>query len=247
MIQTMKRQNLQVLLIGVFLLLMTSNCREFLEEYIPNQGAQRKFKLKEFINDNRRYTFYYNQHGNVDSIVAQEGIIRYAYVVQYNNGRIDSVSTIDNGELISIHNDFQYDSRKRIIRYNYRPRVPAPVPPDVFFPYVVTYDAKSRIQSINTSAFTYDNRDNIIQGFDATFTYDHKVNPLHFVTNLFALFVEETFLWEFILSKHNATSRKTEDTELIYQNEYDAYNRLIRKKIFNAGGQIGEQRFTYYD
>ena len=70
-----------------------------------------KAKLKAFVLNSRRYEFYYNKKDAVDSIVATEGSLRYIYYVVYTGGRIDSVSTINNGHLESIYDAFEYDTK----------------------------------------------------------------------------------------------------------------------------------------
>jgi hypothetical protein len=232
----------------MFSLLLTilSGCSNEWEEIIGKKRIGKELKLKELIHNSRHYQFYYNKRGDVDSISVHEGTIHYVYSVVYDGWRIDSVSTLDLGELVSIHNDFEYDKKKRITAFKYRYRTEG-VPADYFEPRIVTYDNKGRIASLNNSTFTYDANNNIATGFGASFTYDNYPNPLYFIDNLFAMVVEEYFLWEFILSPHNMTSRISGGSEITYDNEYDSHHRLIRKTALTNDEETDEFRFIYFN
>jgi hypothetical protein len=190
--------------------------------------AWRQLTLKEFVMAGRHYELYYNRSGDVDSIVAHEGTsLRYVYSVVYTAGRIDSVMTVNNGVVESIHDDFVYDDRGRITSYNYYFRLEG-TPEDLAFPTTITYDAQGRVTSINNNTFTYDNHRNMVAGFGATYTYDRGLNPFYFVNNLFPIMVEETFIAEHVLSKHNFTSKIDANGNTVrFNNVYDSRKRLI--------------------
>jgi hypothetical protein len=200
-------------------------------------------RLKGFELNNRSYQFYYNASGGVDSIVATEGTIHYKYVVEYTNGRISKVSTIDGGVLVSTHEDFQYNADGRLVYYKYV----YPEAPEYPVPYTITYDAQGNKVSINDQTYEYDDQHNVISGFGATFTYDTGLNPLYSIENVFAMFVEEPAYWSLMFSQHNATSRTAGGSTVYYTNQYDTDGKLTLIQTIQNGTVISEIPFYYYE
>lgn len=193
--------------------------------------------LQQFHVGDRRYSLYYNVRGEVDSILISEGEgINYKYIVTYTDNKIDSVSTIDGSELVSTHDDFHYDNEGRITGFKYY--FPGT---DHFIQNTIGYDATGRIVSINDQDFVYEG-DNIVQGFGASYSYDEGLNPFHRVKNLFAIVVEESFLWEYVLSENNSVTRTNDGTTIHYKNIYDSDGRLIRKEV--TGG-VNSDAFSF--
>jgi hypothetical protein len=211
-----------------------------LEEQQQTHELVKRMMLKD-----RNYLFYYNNENQLDSIVVEGGQnLRYVYSVAYTNGMIDSVSTIDNGELVSTHDDIQFDSEGRIVAYKYFFKVPGSE--GEFVQYHVTYDSDGNIVSINDTNYVYDDNNDLIQGFGATFTPDDTPNPLHQIQNLFAIVVEETFMWEYIFSKNN-TATKSIGGEIFYYGNVFEHDRLLFTEILNSQGQTVDIINFYYE
>lgn len=197
----------------------------------PGEKSHRT-ALKEFVINDRHYEIYYNRWGDIDSIVAHQEAMRYVYRVTYTDGRIDSVGTYDQGQYVSVHDDFVYDKQGRILSYNYYPRLPG-YPQDYADPTTVTYDNRGRIAMINGWIYTYDNHSNVVMTsgsqsyMNATYTYDKGKNPFYPLKELFAIVVEEPFMWEFFFSRNNITSKTDASGTKDFVNAYDSRNRLI--------------------
>jgi hypothetical protein len=229
-------------------LLIACDKGDFLE-LVDGVSTVKKSVLKEFVFASRHYNLYYNLSGEIDSIRATEGTsLSYIYKVTYKGNEIDSVSLIDNGELVSTNKDFKYDSKGRITGYTYFMR-------DISsggysIPYSITYDNKGRITSINEATYVYDNKNNVIKssagGTTTEYTYDNYINPFYKTENLFALLVEETGYWEYLFSEHNSLTKITPASQVVYVNHYDPKKRLIDKTGTSNGTVVEQLEFSYY-
>lgn len=177
----------------------------------------------------RTYDFVYDQQGLIDYIDTDAG---YMYQVTYEDDKLVSSAVVENGESVSKNHNFKYDKKGNIIEYTYT------LHGDGYSSgHTITYDNRSRLTSISnesgTRDYTYNKKNDVVKsvssGSEVTYTYDKKSNPLNRVPDLFFLVVEEAFLWEYILSEDNFVTRKEDGTTTIYVNEYDAFNRLIKK------------------
>jgi YD repeat-containing protein len=216
----------------------------------------KKFLLKEFVNDDavnapRHYLFFYAQNGRLDSIQVT-GDIEFTYRVFYKGSRIDSVNLVENGTIVSTNTHFQYKGN-RIIKFDYYCRR-CGQPEE--FPSVRTfeYDTKGHIIKAGDEQLNYDGDDNVLEWTksfapnSATYTYDSNLNPFYNVKDLFAIVVEEAYLWEYSFSKHNSISKTYAGGENVaYQNQYDDWGRLISKTFYDVN-QNGNNSFsfTYY-
>jgi hypothetical protein len=199
--------------------------------------------LKELKHGTRSYSFYYDHIGFVDSISVIDFHVAYVYRVTHHGKKIDSVSLVQNGSLISTNGNIQYDSKGRITQYTYYPRYEPRADPGI---NTLTYDHNGYIKTIaysrsgftNYDTLTFNQYSNLIRwaqpGVLSTFTYDAGLNPLYYVDDLFVMVTEERILWEFIFSQHNSVTkiRQSVNYEVTnFQNQYDTYNRLVKKNI----------------
>ncbi|MCD9015127.1 hypothetical protein [Parachryseolinea silvisoli] len=203
-------------------------------------GPAGKGRLKEFVFGERHYNLFYNWRGTVDSVVATDVYNNYVYRVAYTRGRIDSVGIYDHGQYVSVNRDFKFNRRGQIVSYNY-----------VFFtpvgPYVqpvnLNYDHRGRIVAVRGASVRYNRFDNVIwfqNGVSSYFTYTYHwgKNPLREVDNLGAMMVEESWIWQYVLSKSSTLSRTNENGDTFtFTNVYDSKGRLISN---------GEMLFSYY-
>jgi hypothetical protein len=195
--------------------------------------------LQSFTRNGRTYHFYYEPNGRVDSIVAT-GDHGYVYHVLYKGSHLDSVILIDNGRIVSTHRNFQYKG-ELIVAFDYFDRIDK-----VPFPWTlsVSYDGQKRIISIDRKfqnkvqshkEWAYNSTDDVVKilGFgsdDGSYTHDSGLNPLHVVPDLFALFVEEPYIWEYSFSLHNPLSKTIAGRPtMMYTNEYNPVGQLIRQ------------------
>jgi hypothetical protein len=200
--------------------------------------------LQAFTRDSRTYHFYYSPNGMVDSIVAT-GDDQYVYRAWYKGNHLDSVILLDDGRIVSVHRNFQYKG-DLIVGYDYFDRID-----NYPFPWSssVLYDAQKRIVSIQRAhqnnlvghqQWTYNANNDVVNrtGFgsdDGSYGYDSKLNPLHMVPDLFVLFVEESYIWEYSFSEHNSISKTIVGRPtLTYTHQY------------NGAGQLATKTFTDY-
>lgn len=216
-------------------------------------GMSKEWVLKEMIHEDsynlpRHYVFYYNHRRSVDSIQVS-GNANYTYKVYYKGSKIDSVTLVQNGVIQSVNTNFQYKGNT-ISYYDYYCRICGQQTPNT---YLFNYDHKKKIISIEKDGnpymqLTYDNYNNVIQWnstSQSTFTYDNQPNPLYYVNNLFALFVEEPFIWYYAFSQHNSTSRSyAGGTTIFYQNEYNTSGQLVTKS-FNDPQENGQNTYSF--
>ena len=195
--------------------------------------------LKSFTRNGRTYHFYYAPNGKVDSIVVT-GDEQCAYRAFYKGNHLDSVILIHDGLIESVHRNFQYKG-DLIASYDYFLRKDNnPYP----WYYSFAYDAQNRIVSVKAMwqsilalqvLCSYDNNGDMIHSNDGidkdvSYTYDSHLNPLHLVPNLFALFVEEPYIWEYCFSLHNSISKAIPACPTImYTNQYNEAGQLTRK------------------
>ena len=209
-------------------------------------------------NFSRQYQFAYAPNGNVDSIVVSDNSLHYSYNVFYKGSRIDSVHLVQSGKIVSSITNFQYKGNL-ITGFDYFDRL-------ISFPisthYAITYDQQKRISTIdqlfgNTitdhKIFTYNASGDLIAwnetGFSkhTTYTNDEKLNPLHFIPDLFAIMFEEPWTWEYILSMHNITSTTyLNGPTVTYQNQYNNADQLVSKVFTDINSnQVNTFTFTY--
>ena len=199
--------------------------------------------LKTFTHDARTYSFYYAPNGRVDSVIVT-GDEEYAYRAAYKGNHLDSVVLIHDGLIESVNRNFQYKG-DLIVGFDYFLRIYNSIYP---WNLSVTYDDQKRIVSIDRSyqgkveshnVWTYNDRDDVVNilglyGGDGSFTYDNKLNPLHFVPNLFVLFVEEPYIWEYTFSLHNSISKTISGGRTkTYVNQYNDAGQLTRKTLID--------------
>lgn len=224
-------------------------------------AGKKDFRIMGFLRNGRTYDFYYNQNGDIDSVQAREGMLRYTYKVYYKGSHIDSVNLVMNGVIQSTNTNFSYKG-KWITSYDYYQRVlnfsPIPVT------HTFNYDNKNRITSICYGQFSpceyseqyvYNENNDVsdftssIGSLSATFTYDTKLNPVQFIPGAFAIFVEEGFLLLPGLSEHNSLT-KTYSSGLVvnYNNQYDSMGRLVSRSFYD-NNQNGQNTLTisYFD
>jgi hypothetical protein len=194
-----------------------------------------------FTRNGRTYHFYCQPNGRVDSIVAT-GDHPYVYRVVYKGSHLDSVILVDRGRIVSTHRNFQYKG-ELITGYDYFDRIDkVPYP----WSLSVSYDAQKRIVAIDRKfqgkvqthkEWIYNVNDDVVNtinssGGDGSYTYDSGLNPLHMVRDLFALFVEEPFIWEYCFSLHNMVSKAIPGgLTITYINEYNGLGQLIRQSL----------------
>lgn len=209
-------------------------------------------------NFSRQYHFMYTPNGRLDSIVVSQTSMHYTYNVFYKGSRIDSVHLEQNGIIVSTVTNFQYKGNL-ITGFDYFDRLRnQPYPTH----YAITYDQQKRISSIDRMSstivedhkeFTYDVNDNLIvwneTGFlkYATFTYDEKLNPLHFIPELFAIMFEEQWIWEYSFSLHNSiTETYLNGPTVTYQNQYNNSGQIVSKVFTDINSnEVNTFSFTY--
>jgi len=238
-------------------------CKKDLEQNISDQKQSvnlgikqsnlnsKDLVLKAFSFGGRTYTIFYGPGGRVDSIRAMSNTLQYSYIVYYKGSRIDSVNLVLNGLIQSTNTNFQYKGNV-ITSFDYYYRGYS-LP--YFTTYTYTYDSKKRIQTLQATIMNtiisgpeqlnYDENNNVIEWTNTRsttqYTYDNKLNPLYLVPNLFAIVVEEHFLWEFSFSQYNSISKSSTGTNVLYQNKYSNSGRLISKTYSGSGFT-----FTYF-
>jgi hypothetical protein len=214
-----------------------------------HKGKKEPF-LKELMHGSRRYVFYYDRAGFIDSIRAIYPGSGYVYRVVHRGKKIDSVSLVQNGTLVSTNGDIEYDHKGRITGFTYYLRIVPAAPAR----YTITYEGgnirtiteRRSPSSANFDTLTFNSQNNLVQWLQTishtpvlvtTFTYDEGLNPLYFIDNLFVMFTEEHFIWEFVFSEHNSTG-KTRTTSTVdhweYINEYDRHGRLSKKLMLQG-------------
>jgi hypothetical protein len=254
-----------------FLLLLTTACQKERLQGEPmaaqkaalqvsgNKNTARNLQLKEMTFGDRHYLFVYNRRGDVDSVIVS-GDIEYVYKVYYKGSHIDSVNLLTNGQITSTNTNFQYQGNL-ITSFDYFYRAGYyPFPHSFYF----TYDNQKRIQTISDNSpaapeeLTYDSGNNVIGwsrpagSYTATYTYSDKLNPLYYVDNLFAIFVEEHFIYEYAFSQHVSITKTYSDISqtnvlVSYNNQYNSLGQLISKTFFeNNGTGKNVYTFTYY-
>ncbi len=180
---------------------------------LPNTPKDKRFLVKELSYDGRNYAFQYDHAGFVTSIdVTGLHGFSYQYLVARHGKKIDSVSLIRNGAVESTNADIRYDHKGRIIGYSYYLYA-------IFQPYptvvTLTYSPAGNIATLtrtfgtivdpDTLTFDHHNdlqrwtqdRQNSRRGW--TFAADEYKNPLHYIDDLFVMFVEETFFLGFYI------------------------------------------------
>lgn len=231
--------------VAIGLLLVASCKKTDYPDDIFDHGKKEPF-LQEMIHGTRHYLFYYDNKGFVDSIRAVDAHTTYLYRVVHHGKRIDSVSLIQNGAVVSTHGNIQYDNKGRIIQYTYFLRAFPEAPPAVIS---LTYE-QGHIKTITQSGFiessdtlAFNPQHNLVRWVqkrlhapfvETSFTYDLGLNPLYYIDDLFVMFTEETFFWEFIFSRHNSTRKEVQSTHTQvtdYVNQYDTYGRLLKKRM----------------
>lgn len=247
-----------ILMAVATVLLFVASCKK--SDY-PNHifnGKKDPF-LKEMVHGTRHYLFYYDHTGFVDSIRAVDVHTTYLYRVAHHGKRIDSVSLIQNGAVVSTHGNIQYD-KGRIIQYTYYLYAIPGAPPAL---HTITYE-QGHIKTItrsglitNSDTLTFNQQDNLVKWVqnnihsplnETTFTHDAHLNPLYYIDDLFIMFTEETFFWEFIFSQHNSIGkvhRQYNVTETDYLNQYDSYGRLV-KKLMLTNSTRDSLQFNYF-
>jgi hypothetical protein len=207
-------------------------------------GSRKIPSLKSFTYQGRTYELFYNTQGDVDSVlVTDDELLTYSYRVWYNNGRIDSVNLVENGELISTHRDFQYDQNDRITGYTYCMRDAFGA--GYFYRYSVEYDEQDEIQKTdNKTVYTCNTPGNLTETTRIS-TFDYSLNPLLLINNAFALFIEEPMLRPVLFNKHNAKTETLGNILVEYEHEYDEQERLVRKIGRSNGEVIAQFEFVY--
>jgi len=260
---------------GLFSLLFTACQKETTQQsnsdqqLIGGNAVQKKavasakdLVLQTFTHDDaanapRQYQFVYSSNGNVDSIVVT-GDQAYVYRVFYKGARLDSVNLVQNGAIVSTIRDFQYHGNLITGFNNFDRTRNAPIPTA----YAITYDHQKRIRTIERAfqntvdshqEFTYDASDNVIEWSEtgalfsksATYSYDVGFNPLHFVPDLFAIVVEEQWIWNYAFSLHNSVSKAYSDgVQVTYQNRYNPSGQLVTKTFTDANSN-GSNTFSF--
>ena len=209
----------------------------------------RKFKtpVSSFTFNGRLYEFVYDSNGKVASITASQGSVAYMYVTHYEGDRLISADLVEDGKVMSSNTNFEYDKKGRVLSYDYVSYFFPEYPEGVTQHYTVSYDKKGNmIQAPDGSQLASDNRGNIIQWGGTSFTFERASNPFYQIPDLWMVFVEEPFFWEFILSPNNATSRTAANGAVTtYQNQYDASGRLISRTGYMNGQEIEEISLSY--
>jgi YD repeat-containing protein len=221
--------------VALLMVLLTGCNDSFWDELRNHKGVGKKTLVDEMVVNGRTYDFVYDEHGRVDYIETDAG---YTYEVTYEGGRLKSSAVVEDGKIVSENRNFKYDKDGNIIEYTYTLH-------DVEYDkvHMLSYDKKGRLTAITTDSgtqsFTYNNKDNVVKASggtsEVTYTYDRKFNPLNRIPDLLFLVVEETFLWEYILSEDNFVTREEDGVITTYVNEYDAFNRLARKYAESPG------------
>lgn len=204
-------------------------------------------QLMGFNANGRQYNFYYNGDNLVDSIAVGDPVI-YTYIVSYNDQAIESVNLRDGGEIVATNDQFTFDKKGNITSYRYTFFLPD-LEEGISQTVDVTYDKRGRISNL-TGPITYDNQSNITlwqQGsFSSQYSYEKSINPLYGVENLFVMLVEETYYWDYILSKHNSITKVTNGgTPIEFVNEYDKRKRLVSKTAIQNGTVVDQLTFSY--
>jgi hypothetical protein len=268
------RQTTIYVIAGLFSLLLTA-CKKEIQPQINSTpdmesiaAGQKNIKaesknlvLESFTHTigsfDRKYQFVYAPNGRVDSIIVSDNSLqRYVYVVFYKGYHIDSVNLVQNNAIVSTFVNFQYKGNL-IIGFDYFFRIFGFPLPNSF---TVTYDKQKRIQSIkaiflntinSNQEFTFDEQDDVIFWKEtafftsANYTYDDKLNPLHFVPDLFAFMLEERWMWQYIFSLHNITTITYSSGQTVtYQNQYNSSGQLI-KTSFTDNNQVNNFIYTY--
>lgn len=239
----MKKNGNRALLALLFVVLFSSCTKE---DFCPANAQPKNLRLKEMIWGERSYTFYYNQHNDVDSVRAEDKSDHYTYRVYYTGRHIDSVALIDGGVALSTHTQFTYNGDK-ITGYTYHWYTD---PPAFVNRTTFTYDSKGRMATATRDGapllnITYGDSNNIrtmiFAGNTYIYTqYDSKLNPLYYVHNLFAIFTEESAIWQDEFSQHN-----TAGPGIV--NQYNALDQLVKKTVDPPGGPLGDNfLFSYY-
>ena len=222
-------------------------------------NSQHKPFLKEIVHGTRHYLFYYDPAGFVDSIRAVDVHTTYLYRIAHHGKRIDSVSLVQNGVVVSTNGNIQYDHKGKIIQYTYTLNAVPGTPPVLV---TLTYEqghiktiAKSGLMN-SVDTLLFNGQHNLMKWTEnyihsplavTTFTYDPGVNPLYYIDDLFVMFTEESFFWEFIFSQHNSTSKERQQygVEVTnYVNRYDPHGRLV-KKLMEVNSLRDSLEFRY--
>jgi len=195
-----------------------------------NKNNAKNLLLKQMTLEGRTYTFYYNRRGDVN-LVQIAGDANYSYHVTYSGSRISLVELVDGGETLATNSNFTYHGNN-ITGYDYQWLADGP---EFKTTFTFEYDNKGRIitqkrTGVTELTITYDAANNVRSWNNILYSsYDNELNPLYYVNNLFAIFVEEPFIWEYAFSQHNLTS---------IANEYNSANQLVKGR--------GGYTFSYY-
>lgn len=212
-----------------------------------------KLVLQTFTQNGRTYHFNYSANGILDSITVT-GAFPYVYRIWYKGSHLDSVTLFDRGHIVSTNRNFEYKGNL-ITAFDYFDRMDnAPFAASIS----IAYDENRRIVSVERGypnytvgriQCSYNANDDVIQwndfiGNNFTYSYDDGMNPLHVVPDLFAIMVEETWIWEYSFSLHNSV-RKTNSKgqATTYQNQYNSSGQLVGKLFSDHSNSFS---FTYY-
>ena len=217
-------------------------------DHVHGGNAGKKLNLKELKHGNRVYRFFYDHAGFVDSIRATDPSNNYTYVVYHHGPRIDSASLIQGGSTVSTNGDIHYGPRGNITSFTYNLYAFPGFPPQTV---TLTYDARGNIKTIGTETLHFNHDNDLVHwersSLSAAYTYDNKLNPLYFIDDLFVMFVEERYIWEYAFSQHNSTNKTYDDGHLSFadENDYDAHQRLVKKKFTEGGSLPDSLEFSY--
>ena len=249
------KKNPSLLVIATLALFLSCNKLDHWWDFVKDGKASKALRLDEMQHKGRIYEFFYHNDNMLDSIVAREVLSKYTYVIFRHGKRLDSVSLIQDGSTVSTNGNIQYDQKGRITGYTYFLHA-FPAPPTH---YSITYDNKGNIRTIAKSFLGNSevdtlifNGDNNLVHWDRSFddlnyNYDNHLNPLYYIDNLFVMFVEEQFFWEFVFSQHNSTRKtyESDNFQVNYQNTYDANGRLIKKWFVERSTPQDSLEFRY--
>jgi hypothetical protein len=222
-----------------------------------NAPLLKEWKITSTITPERSYLFYYNQQKTLDSVRLIENNHEITKIaVKYRNGRLDSViNYVNGGEIEGFMTAYQYNDAGKVTQFTYVQWEGGKIPFTLVFYYTYTGDIVTLTWNTIVNRFRFNNQQDVeyitYNGnipFDATFTFDNNLNPLAAVKDWYLISALESYLLEYILSKHNSVLKNyTDGNQAHYKNTYDQRKRLIRKELVDPRTNDTQTfRFYYY-
>lgn len=250
-------------LAACMLLILCASCNKFqdLWDILRDPKNSPHFRLKEICSGPITMRLHYNKLWLLDSITETHPNATGSYKIYRTGKRLDSVYHYYAGRLQKKATGFHYNQKGQIIRYTYQNVFPAiPYPPEV---WDIRYDAKGNFHTMLTESphnvrqadtLVYDNKGNMteyINGWDTysrfvySYRYDDKPNPIAMIDDAYFIFLKN-FPKDQLFSRSNSTEAKSvfSPEPILYTNEYDQHNRLIKKTSNEFHRSVWT--FTYY-